>query len=169
VPAVDSIEIFPVLLVDTGAKIISKMSDGSGYIINFMNPDINGTCDINGSKYSIVAVKVSIDEMEKFAKLSYCDDVDTLDLILRKGLQSGPDLLMNIYIKRYTVGKKYSTIQDATKVNKRTAKQGTLSYNVYYGQPFNIDFDMAMLARTLSSTESVQTVIKRTGKQLRSL
>lgn len=169
VPAVDTVEIFPVLLVDTGSKVIEKMSNCNDYIIKFLNPEAEGNIEYNGNKYTIVSVKVTNEDMEKYAEMSYCDTVETLDLVLRSGLKDGVAPLMNIYIKRYTVGHKYSDIKEKTSISKRTAKQGTVSYNVYYGQPFNITLEMARLATELKGSETVQVSRVATGKRLRSL
>lgn len=141
VPAMDELAIIPVLLYDTGKDIIQLMKGGSNYMLSMLVPDTAGDVKVVGNSYTMHNLWIPAEQLNPVLADYNCT-LRQFNLALRRELQNGPKELINLYVKFYTTGKRYSAISNADRVGERSDRASNTVYSLYFDHPFNIPFEM---------------------------
>lgn len=149
VPAFDSVDIYPVLMMYDGNLPIRRMSNGSGYMVTVYVKDVDGNYKVsedNNSNYRSVNVMLTHEEVATLCA-NYNTTLALFNVALLEELEQGVSPLANLYVKRYTVGKKYSYMNDPKaepRIKEAKHKGDTVvyAYALYNDQPFNVNARM---------------------------
>lgn len=140
VPAMESIDVYPVLLINDGDLPINAMHDGNGYIMTVYVADANGEYTVESKQYRSVNVRLSIHEVDKLCD-RYNTNLSQLNYAILRQLELGASEIANLYVKRYINGQEYSYINDPNRTytkESKLEKDLITHYSLYPSQPLNI-------------------------------
>jgi len=161
VPAVDSVDIYPVLLVNGNHPPFRYYTNGkAGMFTEVYVPDVEGTFVIEdrpGINFRKVVVHVSNDTVRIIEHHAQAT-IQRVNLALMRELRKGASELLNLYVKRYTFGHVYSFIENADQTYKcKKGENHNIGYTLWQGQPINISDDMyeVLISDTQQATSAM--------------